>query len=431
MYIHNELSVLIKLHYLLNNIIGGCMFRISSMFFSFTLIVVFSFSVFAQNIQYTKGTSEVIVTPAQTEFALLYNQGTNIGTQTIASQQFGDFPTFACQAADDFVVPSPGWEINQIIAYGQNTGAFTSSLVEFYQNSSGAPGTVVATQNATTVNNAGTLTINLNPSVSLGAGTYWVSVSVIGDFGTLGQWFWLTHMTNNNGIWHWRNPGNGFGTGAVNYTVHTSAFPGSYTDNDLSFQLHGNVVPVELTSFTASAMNNDVVLNWATASEINNQGFEVERGVNGQFTKIGFVAGNGTTTEAKQYSYTDRNVSNGTYSYRLKQVDFDGTFEYSPVVEVDVAVPVAYTLGQNYPNPFNPSTTITFGLSVDSKVSLKVFDMLGQEIAVLVDGSLTAGHHEINFDASSLNSGVYFYTLEANGIDGISFMNTKKMILTK
>jgi hypothetical protein len=191
------------------------------------------------------------------------------------------------------------------------------------------------------------------------------------------------------------------------------------------------VVPVELTSFTASAMNNDVVLNWATATEINNQGFEVERGVNGQFTKIGFVAGNGTTTQANQYTYTDRGLANGTYSYRLRQVDFDGTFEYSPVVEVDVNVPVEFTLGQNYPNPFNPSTTITFGLSVDSKVSLKVFDVLGQQVAVLVDGNLGQGPHEINFDASSLNSGVYFYTIEAKGVDGNSFMNTKKMILTK
>jgi hypothetical protein len=193
----------------------------------------------------------------------------------------------------------------------------------------------------------------------------------------------------------------------------------------------GNVIPVELTSFTASVSNNDVVLNWSTASEINNHGFEVQKMMNNEFYAIGFVEGSGTTTNEKSYSFYDRNVSSGKLSYRLKQIDFNGAFEYSPIVEVEVAVPVAYTLGQNYPNPFNPSTTITFGLSVDSKVSLKVFDMLGQEIAVLVDGSLTAGNHEINFDASSLNSGVYFYTLEANGIDGISFMNTKKMILTK
>jgi hypothetical protein len=191
------------------------------------------------------------------------------------------------------------------------------------------------------------------------------------------------------------------------------------------------VIPVELTSFTAATVNQDVVLNWSTATEINNMGFDIERGVNGEFTKVGFAAGHGTTTETKNYTFTDRNVANGTYSYRLRQVDFDGTFEYSPVVEVVVDVPSTFSLSQNYPNPFNPSTTITFGLAVDSKVSLKIFDVLGQEVAILVNGDLGAGNHNINFNASGLNSGVYFYTIEAKGIDGNTFMNTKKMILTK
>ena len=115
----------------------------------------------------------------------------------------------------------------------------------------------------------------------------------------------------------------------------------------------------------------------------------------------------------------------------MKQIDFDGKFEYSNVVEVDVSSPAVYALEQNYPNPFNPSTKIAFRLAVDSKVSLKVFDVLGQEVATLVNANLGVGAHNVDFDASSLNSGVYLYRIEATGIDGTNFVDVKKMILTK
>jgi hypothetical protein len=195
--------------------------------------------------------------------------------------------------------------------------------------------------------------------------------------------------------------------------------------------IQGVVIPVELTSFTAKANNNEVVLNWSTATETNNQGFDIERKSNGQFEKVGYVAGFGTTTEVKAYTFTDKTVGSGNYTYRLKQVDFNGTFEYSPEVEVEVSAPKVYQLSQNYPNPFNPATTINFSLAADSKVSLKIFDVIGQEVAQLVSGQLTAGQHTVNFDASSLNSGVYFYKIEANGVDGTSYSSVKKMILTK
>ena len=120
-----------------------------------------------------------------------------------------------------------------------------------------------------------------------------------------------------------------------------------------------------------------------------------------------------------------------TYTYRLKQVDFNGTFEYSNTIEVDVIGIKEFALDQNYPNPFNPSTTINFSLAVDSKVSLKIFDVLGQEVVTLINGQLTAGPQKAAFDASSLNSGVYFYRIDASGIDGQKFSSTKKMILTK
>lgn len=191
-------------------------------------------------------------------------------------------------------------------------------------------------------------------------------------------------------------------------------------------------IPVELTSFTAQVSNRVVTLNWTTATELNNQMFEIERrSEDGQYIMIGYVNGHGTTTELHDYSYIDNNVETGTFFYRLKQIDFGGRYAYSDVVQVDVVAPAKFTLEQNYPNPFNPSTKITFNLAVDSKVSLKVFDVLGQEVTNLVTTNMTAGVYEVNFDAANLNSGVYFYRLNATGVDGTNFTSVKKMILTK
>jgi hypothetical protein len=191
------------------------------------------------------------------------------------------------------------------------------------------------------------------------------------------------------------------------------------------------VVPVELTSFTAATVGSDVELNWTTATETNNQGFEIQKKTSvGQFEKIGFVPGFGTSTEFKSYTFTDSKIGVGNFTYRLKQLDFDGTFEYSPEVEVEISAPTEFVLEQNYPNPFNPSTRISFRLAADSKVSLKVFDILGQEVITLVNNELMAGVYDISFDASGLNSGVYFYKLEASG-NGVQFSDVNKMILTK
>ena len=193
-----------------------------------------------------------------------------------------------------------------------------------------------------------------------------------------------------------------------------------------------SVIPVELTSFTASVIGSDVKLLWETASELNNSGFSIERKYsNTEFMEVGFVPGFGTTTEPKSYSFSDHNLLNGVYSYRLKQIDFDGTFTYSDEVEVEVIAPASFSLDQNYPNPFNPSTRISFSLAVDSKVSLKIFDVLGQEVASLVNQNLTQGIHTYDFNASGINSGVYFYKIEATGVNGTEFTNVKKMILVK
>ena len=174
-----------------------------------------------------------------------------------------------------------------------------------------------------------------------------------------------------------------------------------------------------------------LILNWSTATEVNNLGFEVQKKVADEFIAIGFINGKGTTTEIQNYSFTDNDLQNGSYTYRLKQVDLTGSFEYSNEVNVEVTGPQYFALNQNYPNPFNPSTKIDFSLAVDSKITLKVFNMLGEEVTTLINGNMTSGNHYINFDGINLNSGVYLYKLEAVGIDGSSFRNVKKMTLIK
>jgi hypothetical protein len=185
-------------------------------------------------------------------------------------------------------------------------------------------------------------------------------------------------------------------------------------------------LPVELTSFTAQTTSEGVRLSWTTASELNNSGFEVQRSTNQtNWATLGFVRGAGTTTEAQSYSFVDASAS-GRVFYRLKQVDFDGQFEYSNIIEVNAGVPKTFALEQNYPNPFNPSTAISYQLPVAGNVSLKVFDMLGKEVATLVNARQEAGAYTVNFNANNLSSGVYFYRLQAG-----NFVQTRKMMLVK
>ena len=182
-----------------------------------------------------------------------------------------------------------------------------------------------------------------------------------------------------------------------------------------------------MTSFTAVTNNGDVVLDWSTATELNNFGFEVQRAIAGnEFATIGFVNGNGTTTEAKTYRFVDPNLTSGNYTYRLKQVDFNGTFSYSDEVNVDVTALVQFELSQNYPNPFNPSTIIKFSIPQSSNVTLKVFNTLGQEVKTLIDQNMESGVHSISFNATDLNSGIYFYRLDAG-----QFSEVRKMTLIK
>ena len=191
-------------------------------------------------------------------------------------------------------------------------------------------------------------------------------------------------------------------------------------------------IPVELSSFTAQLIDRDVILNWTTATELNNQGFEIEFSYdNENFSMIGFVPGFGTTTEMKSYSFRISNVNAGVQYYRLKQIDFDGTATIYNSVEVTGPVPNTFVLNQNHPNPFNPSTTISFSLPVESNVSIKLFNMLGQEVAQITKGEFQVGNHNLEFNAKDLSSGAYIYTLEAKGLNGANFKSTRKMLLLR
>ena len=202
-------------------------------------------------------------------------------------------------------------------------------------------------------------------------------------------------------------------------------------------------LPVELLSFSSSVNDNDVTLNWTTATETNNSGFEIQKspsptpslkeGALDHWEIIGFLDGHGTTTELQTYSYQNENLSAGKYQYRLKQIDFDGTFEYSNTIEVEIIPPTKFSLEQNYPNPFNPSTNIRFTipyvethLDASLLTTLKVFDVLGNEVATLVNEEKSSGTYQVEFDALRLASGLYFYQLKYSGLT-----QTKKMILIK
>ncbi len=207
------------------------------------------------------------------------------------------------------------------------------------------------------------------------------------------------------------NPNNQMGWGILNAVDAAQYFP----------------LPVELTSFTAIYFDGRVTLDWTTASETNNHGFEIQRKIgDSDFKSIGFVNGSGSSTQSHSYEYIDKNPVTGKISYRLKQVDFNGGFTYSKVVDVSIYNPKNFKLYQNYPNPFNPTTTISYSLPKVSNIKLAVYDILGRELEVLANGKESEGIHNISFNASNLSSGIYILNLSADG-----FHKSIKMTLLK
>ncbi len=198
-------------------------------------------------------------------------------------------------------------------------------------------------------------------------------------------------------------------------------------------------LPVELTTFTAGSVGGKVELQWQTATEVKNYGFEIQREVNSQnknldsWIKIGFVKGSGNSNSPKIYSFLDESPQAGEDEYRLKQIDNDGKYSYSKIVDVNIQAPKKFELLQNYPNPFNPSTIIEYSLPDEQHVLLKIYDALGREIQTLVNKIQKAGNYEVLFNADNLlngrqrlASGIYIYTIEAG-----SFYDAKKFVLLK
>ena len=190
-------------------------------------------------------------------------------------------------------------------------------------------------------------------------------------------------------------------------------------------------LPVELSSFSSSINRNDVALNWATSAEVNNSGFEIERksvSDNSGWDKIGFVNGNGNSHNDNYYRFDDRGLKTGKFNYRLKQIDYNGNYEYFDLSnEIIIGVPAKFELSQNYPNPFNPATKINFSLPLDTKISLNIYDISGRLISTLIKNEFrTANYYTVEFNGFNLASGTYFYTIQTDRNN-----ETKKMILLK
>lgn len=191
--------------------------------------------------------------------------------------------------------------------------------------------------------------------------------------------------------------------------------------------VYGGVLPVELTTFSAKISDSNVILNWQTATEVNNYGFDVERRSDNEvWKKIGFVQGSGNSNSPKKYSYIDKPNAGSSFNYRLKQIDTDGKYVYSPEVEVKLEDPADFSVKQNFPNPFNPATMIEYSIPSDNNVEIKVFNVLGMEVATLLNENEQAGVHSVEFDASNLSSGIYFYKIVSG-----NYYEIKKMILLR
>ena len=247
------------------------------------------------------------------------------------------------------------------------------------------------------------------------------------------------YFSSNNGT-NWVQVGNGLPYNTVWSLVISGNNILAATDGSGIWirSLSEFIVPVELISFTADFRENIINLNWKTATEVNNLGFNVERSINkSDWMKMAFICGNQNSTSIIAYSYVDKSLSKaGKYYYRLKQIDNDGSYKYSNIIEADIISPSQFTLAQNYPNPFNPSTKINYTLSDEAKVVLELYNITGERIGQLVNEEQSAGYYSIEINLFSFNkhlsSGIYFYRMNTiKKIDGTSFTSIKKMVLLK
>ncbi len=273
-------------------------------------------------------------------------------------------------------------------------------------------------------------------------GASWTSIGISGSVSNLVDMFFLdsqhgallnasnVYYRTTNGGASWQQFSHSGGTNFVSRFFFLNGQTGFIVGDYGMIQKTNNAqLPVEWSHFTAQAHREGVLLKWTTQTEFNNSGFEIERKRTGEeWQSIGFVRGNGTSAMPRSYSFIDK-LASGAMRYRLKQIDLDGKFEYSPIVEINAGLPRSFALEQNYPNPFNPTTTIRYQLAATSDAQLVLYDALGRVVAQLVNARQAAGAYSVSVNASELNlsSGVYFYRLQT----GNGFAQTKKMMLLK
>ena len=398
------------------------------------LLAEFSYILFGQTDPTITG-QVVVEEPIEFYSGVLWYQMNSPGTSSITSQNFETVnDIYDSFAADDFGLMDDIWSVTQIDllgAYYNGSGPASSVNVWFYSDSVGLPGQIIySALNIIPVNGltTGSFSIMLPNPVVLFEGMYWFCVQANMDQNPYGQWGWTERTITDFGESAWKNPSGGFGTTCTSWQ-HRVTQCGVGTGPDLCFNIIGDIIPVELSSFEAKVIGSKVELRWSTATELNNFGFEIERKERDiEYRKIGFVSGFGTTAESHNYNYTDEDLGPGNYTFRLKQIDLSGTFEYSNSIEVEVINELVFSIKQNYPNPFNPSTDIQYAIGNRQFVQLRIYDVLGNEVATLVNEEKPAGSYNVEFtiDNLQLSTGVYFYQLRAG-----SFVETKKMLLLK
>lgn len=355
-------------------------------------------------------------------------------------------------------VPS-GSNVGGLVGFSDNGTSISSSYSTASVSGSSSIGGFVG-WNAATINNSYSTGSVSGVSSNIGGFLGYNESAINNSYSTglvsggsfnVGGFVGYSSLTIGNSFWDTETSGlsnSGGGTGKTtnemktNSTFLNAGWSSSiwYRDDSynngypyLSWQNSGgSPLPVELTTFSVSINENRVELNWETVTEINNYGFEIEKqkaessSQNPDWEKIGFVQGHGNSNSPKHYLFTDNSVNSSKYFYRLKQIDIDGQFEYSDIVEVDLGVPTEFYLSQNYPNPFNPTTQIQYQVPNEGFVYLIVYNSLGEEISKLVNQYQSVGKYSVSLDASNLPSGVYIYKLQTG-----NFTSAKKMLLTK
>jgi len=318
--------------------------------------------------------------------------------------------------------------------YSQNTGVqgIRVGLTSYYINYNSSALNTPVLSNVNPKYTTGSPTGDYNAmNVQITLGKIGVSILFTGNGDGTGDWLSATGPSGELICTVTLNISNQSALGGISFDETNSAmqtpliqpitnnYQGSYS----------TPLPVELSTFNAKYDEKGKVdLNWVTKTEVNNYGFNVERRINeGEWNSITFIEGHGNSNSPKEYSYTDNDLSAGgsKFQYRLKQVDSDGKFEYSDIVEVEV-MPTKFELSQNYPNPFNPSTTIRFSLPKETRLKINIYNMLGELVETLAEGNYEAGYHKVTFNASSLPSGAYVYRIESP-----DFVQVRKMVLIK